>query len=205
MKAKLVLQLAIKITFLVFLFASIGSFAQETYTENVRFVHTGASSSNPKFYNQTVFPKNGYYAISVDYSPDGQSGCGWCYPNDRNQGTPKINNYGESVTLSTKCDGLPCNFYYAITFKKYFFDETLIKITKDNEENLSSNIWAENTGGKEIELIYKVETYDPGSAKYTSRTSSVKIPGFSKTRLIPRYKRIDNTLREDFLTALYTK
>jgi hypothetical protein len=190
---------------LMMVFNSFYLMGQETYTETIAFEHTSATTSRPKFYNKEVFPKTNYYAIAVAYSNNGQPTCGWCYPNDRNQGTPRINNYGGSVTLSTKCDGGPCGFSYTITYKKYYIDETIVKVTKDVEENLSSNIWVENKGNSPINLVYKVETYDPGSASYKTILNSILIQGYTKARVMPRYVRVGTTLREDFFTPLYVR
>ncbi len=187
------------------LFISYSSSGQDTYSETISFQHTSATTQNPKFYNKDVFPRNGYYAANVIYANNGQPTCGWCYPNDRNQGTPRINNFGESVTLKTKCDGGPCSFSYTITFKKYFIDDNIIKVTKDNEENLSSNYWVENKSSSSLTLVYKVETYNPNTASYNILYRSIAIAGYTKIRVMPRYVRVGTTLREDFFTPLYVK
>ena len=192
---------------LCFFFISLAfnSFSQDTYTENIPFEHSSATKSRPKFYNKDVSPKNGYYAVSVSYSNNGQPTCGWCYPNDRNQGTPRINDFGQSVTLRTKCDGGPCNFSYTIVYKKYFIDDNVIKLTKDPEENLSSNYWVENKSNNDLILVYKAETYNPNTASYTILYRPIAVPAYSKIRAMPRYVRVGTTLREDFFTPLYVK
>ena len=182
----------------------LNGYGQADYSEEFAYNHTGGTTSSPKYYGQTIEPKPKYYISKITFSNDGQSGCGWCYPDGGNLGAT-ITTYGEKATIHKKCDGLPCKFKFTVFYKPYFIDSTIIKITKDPDENLSSTIWAENKSGSSLELVYKIEYYSPGTGNYITRLSSINIQAFSKIKVIPRFVRIDSQLYEQFLTPLYTR
>lgn len=170
----------------------------------LEFRHPGTDRSRPLPYNQDFKPENEFYIAKVVYSGDGSPGCAWCHPTEGSLGAT-VHNYGELLTIRRTCDGLACNFKFTVYSKKFFVDNKILSVSKDSEENLSSSIWGENKTGKSIHLVYEVQSYNPGQGKFETKRTGDTINAFSKKRLIPRYKRIDNMLYEEFLKPLYIK
>lgn len=192
----------IRLTYLLFgcFLLSTKLFGQQSEYEDTTIVeHTTATTKRPKYYTNVIRPRQGYYIAHFTEKKGNQPTCGWCYP------SYKLDRYGFGASYSIKCDGGPCKISYIAVCRSFYVDTSIIKITKDADENLSSTYWVENRGGKDLELIYKVESYDPSSSKYVVNYASLRVPAFDRVRAHPRYKRQDNRLYEDFFSAVYTK
>lgn len=178
----------------------VQSHAQKTYSEKFEYDHRTATTNRPKTYSKSITPPPNYYITGISYGTNAAPTCPWCYP-DR----PYIDAFGFSGRYSVKCDGGPCFITYTVSYKEFFVDNNIVKISKDDGENLSSMIWGENKGGTQLQLVYKVESFNPTSKQYETKFASVTMPPFNKVRIVPRYKKIDVSLYEEFLTPMYTK
>ena len=159
--------------------------------------HYSSTSESPDRGSSQITAKDGYYITSITFSTDNQPTCAWC------RNTSTIGQYGLTATISRFCDGGPCELHWVVVSKRMYLDATIIKISKDNDENLSSGIWAENKSGNDITLVYKYQVYQNGG--YTSSYTSATVPAFNKVRIMPRYIRNGTELYEQFLTPLYLK
>ena len=183
----------------ILLGVKINSYSQDEYNRVSYYSHNSATTRNPRSYSENITPPLGYYIINISYQNNNRPTCGWCYPSQR------INSFGLSGNYSVKCDGGPCNFNYTIRYRKMRIDSLRLKITKDPEENLSSTVWAENKGGIPLTMVYKVESYNPATARYDIKYNSISLLPFNRAKVIPRFKRIDTSLYEEFLTPVYTQ